>query len=81
MRTPRGVGFHARMSSGERVRLTLEIERGSDPIVGRVRDLCGRSVEFSGWLGLASALEGALTVERGDPSSPPAGPERHPQLP
>lgn len=42
--------------------LTLRIEEPSGPIRGRIDDESGTSREFSGWLGLARALE--LTLAR-----------------
>jgi hypothetical protein len=47
------------------MQLTLEIERATDPISGRVLDEAGGAREFVGWIGLASALEEAL----GEPPS------------
>jgi hypothetical protein len=39
----------------------LELESGTDPIRGRLADVSGpSSIDFVGWLGLASALERAL---------------------
>ena len=40
----------------ERRTLTLEVEPGTEPIVGRVREPDGASREFVGWLGLATVL-------------------------
>jgi hypothetical protein len=37
-------------------RISLEIEDGRVPC-GRVLDETGRSVEFSGWVGLAAAID------------------------
>jgi hypothetical protein len=53
--------------------LTLEIDRASDPITGRVSDE-GQSKEadFVGRLGLASALEQVLEIDRR--ADPAAGP-------
>jgi len=46
--------------------LTLRIERSEESIRGSLGDEAGASREFSGWLGLARALEGVL-AERPDP--------------
>jgi hypothetical protein len=39
----------------------LELEVGSDPIVGSLQ-AHGRRSEFSGWVGLATALEQAMST-------------------
>jgi hypothetical protein len=41
-------------------KLTLELAAERITIAGRVSDERGTSIEFSGWVGLASALERAL---------------------
>ncbi len=38
-------------------RLVVELEHDGDGIAGRVRDPAGASIDFSGWLGLAAAIE------------------------
>ena len=44
------------------VRVTLEIEQGSDPLCGRLLD--GETVyPFAGWLGLAAALEHVIGAD------------------
>ena len=40
--------------------LTLEVEPGTDPIQGLVREDDGAAREFVGWLGLAAALEAVI---------------------
>lgn len=54
------------------IRVTLEFEQGSDPPCGRL--LVGKaSYPFTGWLGLATALEhviGADTVARAGSTAP-----------
>ncbi len=40
--------------------LTLEVDANSDPIQGIARDELGDERPFSGWVGLATALEHAL---------------------
>jgi hypothetical protein len=47
------------MSTTPRQALLLELDPGSDPISGRLGDSAD-SVEFSGWLGLASAIQRLL---------------------
>jgi hypothetical protein len=49
------------MADRDRLRLTLELEVGSEPIVGSLR-ADGRRYDFSGWLGLATALERAIST-------------------
>jgi hypothetical protein len=51
------------MANAGRIQLMLELEAGSDPIIGRLRHAGGHgeSVEFSGWIGLAGALQRALS--------------------
>jgi hypothetical protein len=58
------------MSAAETVQLTLAIDPASEPITGTVCDGSGKRVEFSGWLGFASALEQLLGAPR---LSTPAG--------
>jgi hypothetical protein len=38
-------------------RLVVELEHDGEGIAGRVTDGAGGSVPFSGWLGLAAAIE------------------------
>jgi hypothetical protein len=38
----------------------LELDVEADPIAGRLRDHDGEAFDFTGWLGLASALERLL---------------------
>ena len=38
-------------------RLVVELEHDGDGIAGRVRDAAGAFVDFTGWLGLAAAIE------------------------
>lgn len=47
--------------------VTLEVDPTSDPIQGIARDERGAERSFSGWVGLAAALEHALELD-----SPPA---------
>ena len=42
--------------------VTLEIDSTSDPIRGVARDELGAERPFSGWIGLAAALEQALDL-------------------
>jgi hypothetical protein len=47
------------MSQPQTLRVTLEFEQGADPPRGRL--LAGQAIyPFTGWLGLAAALERAL---------------------
>ncbi len=50
--------------------LTLEIEGRSEPIRGRLSDPSGLAVVFTGWVGLAAAIERAAHLD-GHP--PPRG--------
>lgn len=43
--------------STQALRLELELDRVDDPIEGRVRDQHGKTVHFSGWLDLITALD------------------------
>jgi hypothetical protein len=47
--------------------VTLEVDPTSDPIQGIARDERGAERTFSGWVGLAAALEHALELD-----APPA---------
>jgi len=51
------------VSNGTRLTFVLEIESGSQPITGRLTEEHRGTVEFGGWLGLASALERMLDGE------------------
>jgi hypothetical protein len=55
------------VSNGTRLTIVLEIESGSTPISGRLTEEERGSVEFGGWLGLASALERLLEQPLGAP--------------
>jgi hypothetical protein len=50
-------------------RLSIELQRDSEPITGRIADPAGRSERFSGWLELIAALERARTGEPGSGSN------------
>ena len=39
------------------MRLVVELDHDGEGIAGQVRDPTGSSVPFSGWLGLAAAIE------------------------
>ena len=39
------------------LRLVLELERGSEPIRGKITGPTGRTREYVGWLALTNALE------------------------
>ena len=60
------------MTSTTPMQVTLELQRGSDPLSGRVVDEAGRSHDFVGWIGLASALEEVLVT-------PPVSPKEEHQ--
>ena len=47
-----------------RLRLSMELERDSDPIAGYVSDASGRGWTFIGWVDLTNALEEALAANR-----------------
>lgn len=62
------------MASRPCVELRLELEIDAEPIAGRLRLEGGAPRSFSGWLGLAAALEDALDAGRQAPAgtrSPP----------
>ncbi len=54
--------------------LTLRIDE-DEPIAGSLEDARGASREFSGWIGLARALELVLAAEQSAPggAAPPGG--------
>jgi len=54
------------MANRDRLRLMLELEVGSEPIVGSVQ-AHGSRFDFSGWVGLAPALEQAISAAHGRP--------------
>jgi hypothetical protein len=55
------MGFDQPVADRDRVRVVLEFEVGSDPLVGSLQAL-DRRLDFSGWVGLASALEQAISA-------------------
>lgn len=52
------------MSSPRRLSLRLDLDLGCDPIEGELWEPTGPSLPFTGWLGLADALERATERER-----------------
>jgi hypothetical protein len=52
------------MSSPRRLTLRLDLDLASDPIEGELWEPTGLRLSFSGWLGLADALERASDRER-----------------
>jgi hypothetical protein len=62
------VGFDQAMADRDRLRVTLELDIGSEPIAGSLH-AHGSCLTFSGWLGLAAALEQAIS-SAGDGGQP-----------
>lgn len=56
----RPISFYQPVADHDRLRLMLELEVGSDPIVGSLQ-AHGRRIDFSGWVGLATAIEQAIS--------------------
>jgi len=56
-------------SNGGRIPVRLELDRGADPISGRLTDPDGTGEEFVGWLALSAALERRITGSEGGPRS------------
>jgi hypothetical protein len=55
----------------EPIRIALELERGVQPLAGRVTSSDGFDRQFVGWTGLAAALTLALEqAENGRPEQP-----------
>lgn len=52
-------------------KLTLEVELDAQAIAGKLSDDAGYSVQFGGWLGLASALDGYLNAAGAPPRPEP----------
>ena len=52
------------MSSPRRLTLRLDLDLVSDPIEGELWEPTGQRLPFSGWLGLADALEWATDRDR-----------------
>jgi hypothetical protein len=50
---------------GDHFSLTLELQKGSEPISGRLVAADGEGEEFTGWLGLAAAIERLVHPEDG----------------
>jgi hypothetical protein len=55
------ISFDQAVTDRDRVRVMLELEVGSEPIVGSLQ-AHGKRLEFSGWVGLATALEQAIST-------------------
>jgi hypothetical protein len=62
------------MGQTGKLRIILEIERGSEPIAGTLTARDGEGREFCGWTALATTIEWAL-----DPPSIRARPGREPE--
>jgi len=54
---------------GERIFLRLDLDRGADPVSGRLTTVDGHAEEFTGWIGLGAALR---RLAPGDEEAPPA---------
>lgn len=61
--TTEGRRTAALQGAPERIEVRLELERDVEPITGRVL-LSGSDLPFTGWLGLASALQRGLDDAR-----------------
>jgi hypothetical protein len=57
----RPISFDQPVADHDRLSVVLEFEVGSDPILGSLQ-AHGRCVDFSGWVGLATALEQAIST-------------------
>jgi len=51
-------------------RVTIDFDVGSDPIAGEIGESDGQTHPFSGWLGLAGALEHVLELHGQPPEQP-----------
>jgi hypothetical protein len=49
------------------ITVTLQLDAGGDSLSGFASDAAGGRKEFSGWLGLISALEALLSNAPGEP--------------
>lgn len=58
------ISFDGAMTSIQRIELTLVLDPASDPITGTFTGAHGESVDFSGWLAFAAALEQLLSATR-----------------
>lgn len=58
------------MSSPRRLTFRLDLDLGSDPIEGELWEPTGLRLPFSGWLGLADALERATDRDGHDSAIP-----------
>lgn len=65
----------------QRRRVTLDLDVGSDPITGVLRDEHAASTPFCGWLALASALEQLLRPVSADAASTQTEPAVRKQAP
>jgi len=55
-----------------RLRLVLELERGSEPIRGKITGPAGETREYVGWLALTNALEELRRAAAEEEPSPAA---------
>jgi hypothetical protein len=80
----RPIGFDQPVADHDRLCVVLELEVGSEPIVGSLQ-AGGRRFDFSGWVGLATALEQAISTgadgRPGRSAGTDAPPSRLRQLP
>jgi hypothetical protein len=58
--------------SDGRIELRLELDRGAEPISGRITGPDGAGEEFIGWLALSGALERLMGGEAGRAGGRPA---------
>jgi hypothetical protein len=58
--------------NGDRVAVQLELDRGSEPISGRITGPDGDGEEFIGWLALSGALARLMGGEAGRSGGRPA---------
>jgi hypothetical protein len=59
--------LHTMEPRSEPVRVTLEIERGAEPLQGGIEDGSGPRRSFVGWRGLAAALTAILERDEQPP--------------
>jgi hypothetical protein len=72
----RPIGFDQAVTDRDRLCVVLELEVGSEPIVGSLQ-AGGRRFDFSGWVGLATALEQAISTATAGRPGRSAGADGH----
>jgi hypothetical protein len=72
----RPISFDQPVAERDRLRVMLELEVGSEPIVGSLQ-AHGKRLDFSGWIGFATALEETIRTAADGTTNRPARTDGH----